>query len=291
MGVFLSGGIDSTVIAALMRAHVGSPQSFAVGVQNGLDLEAARFAARALDTVHYECSYSLTDVDRELERIIYHLESYDPALVRSAVPCYFLSKLAADHVKVVLTGEGADELFGGYAYFADIQEAHDVHRECVRLLFGLHAMNLQRVDRMTMAHGLEGRVPFLDVEFVDWAMSLDPELKRRRPGLLEKQLLRKAASELIPREIAERPKLEFSHGSGGDALLRDYAEMRVADGDLARASRRYAVDPPTNKEELLLLYRMVFDGLFPGKAAQRAVARWRPAVKSLGTAFREDGAP
>lgn len=274
MGVFLSGGVDSTLVTALACAYVGIARSFAVGVESGSDLDAARLAATALGTVHTECTYSLADIDRELERIIYHLESYDAALVRSAVPCYFLSKLAAQHVKVVLTGEGADELFGGYAHFGGIQEPAAVHRECARLLLGLHSMNLQRLDRMTMAHGLEGRVPFLDVEFVDWAMSLDPALKVRRPGVHDKHVLRKAAAQLLPPEIAERPKLEFAHGSGGNALLRYYAGTRVADGEISRARQRFVVDTPTSKEELL--YRVIFDGLFPGKAAQRAVARWKP---------------
>jgi asparagine synthase (glutamine-hydrolysing) len=274
MGVFLSGGVDSSLVAALAQPHLGRTKTFAVGCAHSPDLESARLAARALGTQHHERTYSLADVDRDLEKIIYHLESYDAALIRSAVPCYFLSELAAEHVKVVLTGEGADELFGGYAYFKDIEDPDALHRECARLLLGLHSMNLQRVDRMTMAHGLEGRVPFLDFEFVAWAMSLAPELKLQRPGVPEKRLLRAAATTLLPTEIAWRPKLEFSEGSSADALLASYAEGRISDRDLSRAEMLFPVDTPRNKEELL--YRLIFGEHFRGEAARRTVQRWQP---------------
>jgi asparagine synthase (glutamine-hydrolysing) len=273
MGVFLSGGLDSSIVAAAAQPYLDRPMSFAVGLEDAPDLEAARFVADALGFDHYECTYSLEDVHRELWRIIYHLESYDAALIQSAVPCYFLSKLAAEHVKVVLTGEGADELFAGYSYFENIRDPATLHRECARLLLGLHAMNLQRVDRMTMAHGLEGRVPFLDVAFVELAMSLDPELKLHGSGL-EKRVLREAVSDLLPPEIVERPKLEFAYGSGADHLLRFYADSRITDRELSGAERRFPHDPPSSKEELL--YRIIFSELFPDQAASRAVERWKP---------------
>ncbi len=288
MGVFLSGGLDSSVIAALACRHLGRTKSFAVGVPGAPDLEAASFMARVLGTDHYECAYSAEDVGRELERIIYHLESYDVALIRSAVPCYFLSKLAAAHVKVALTGEGADELFAGYAHFKDIHEAAAVHQECVRLLLGLHSMNLQRVDRMTMAHGLEGRVPFLDVAFVDWAMSLDPALKLRRAGVPEKWVLRHAVSKLLPLQIVHRQKLEFSEGSGADQLLQSHAEARVSDRDITAARRRFPDDPPSSKEALL--YRLIFEGLFPGAAARRTVQVWRGGAGAANGPSRPNGA-
>jgi asparagine synthase (glutamine-hydrolysing) len=204
LGVLLSGGLDSSVVAALVRRHQPKLDTFSVGVEGAPDLEASRFLARALGFVHHECTYSVRDVSRRLDEIIYHLESYDAALVRSAVPCYFVSDLAAKNVKVVLTGEGADELFGGYRHMARMRDAELLHRECARLLRGLHSMNLQRVDRMTMAHGLEGRVPFLDTGFVDFAMGIDPKLKLKQPGGSEKALLRSAASAVLPREISER---------------------------------------------------------------------------------------
>jgi len=272
LGVLLSGGLDSSVVAALARRHLSRLKTFSVGVAGAPDLAAARHVATALAADHREFIYTLEDVMRRLPEVIYHLESYDAALIRSAIPCYFVSAMASEDVKVVLTGEGADELFAGYSYMQGIGDSNLLHRECVRLLFGLHAMNLQRVDRMTMAHGLEGRVPFLDVAFVDWAMGLDPKLKLRKPGVLEKQLLRQAAERLLPKAIAQRPKLEFSQGSASERLLERQAEARISDRDLASAARRFPADTPRTKEELL--YRVIFDDLFPGEAMRRTVSRW-----------------
>ncbi len=272
IGVFLSGGLDSSLVAALARPHVDHLQTFAVGIEGAPDLAAARRVAVALRTEHYERVYTLQEVASRLEEVIYHLESYDAALIRSALPCFFVSELAAHHVKVVLTGEGADELFAGYGYMANIPDSDSLHRECARLLRGLHAMNLQRVDRMTMAHGLEGRVPFLDVGFSDWAMSLDPRLKLRRADQPEKWLLRAAAAKRLPMEIAMRTKLEFSAGSASEGLLAAYANDRVSDAELELAPRRFPFDTPRTKEELL--YRLVFEDLFPGHGVRGTVARW-----------------
>jgi asparagine synthase (glutamine-hydrolysing) len=279
LGVFLSGGLDSSVIAALARSHCAELKTFSVGLAGASDLAAARVVAASLGTRHYECTYSAADAVQALPQIIYHLESYDAALIRSAIPCYFLSRLAAEHVKLVLTGEGADEVFGGYEHLAQLKDAAALHAECVRLLLGLHSMNLQRVDRMTMAHGLEGRVPFLDVEFLDWAMALDPKLKLWAPGGLEKSLLRAGFQGRLPDEILRRKKVEFSRGSGGDGVLLEHAERRVSDGDLARARTRFPADPPGTKEELL--YREIFEELLPGEAFRASVARWKPAAKSV----------
>lgn len=274
VGVFLSGGIDSSIVTALAREHLAPLETFAVGLAGAPDLEAARCVAQALGTKHRECIYTNHDVAAALEHVVYHLESYDPALIRSAIPCYFLARLAAQTVKVVLTGEGADELFGGYAYFSRLQNASQFHHECVALLSGLHGMNLQRVDRMTMAHGLEGRVPFLDTEFVDWSMNLDPKLKLWDEGTPEKRLLRAAFETRLPSAILRRRKLEFAAGSGVEALLADYAEQQVTDRDLSAAARQFPVDSPVTKEELLC--RRLFEGLFPGRWPQANVQRWRP---------------
>ena len=276
VGVFLSGGLDSSVIAELTRRHIAGLKTFAVGLDGAADLEAARLVADALNTRHHEYVYSASEVARELPRVIYHLESYDAALIRSAVPCFFLSKLAKSHVKVALTGEGADEVFAGYDHFEKFWDPAKLHEECVRLLFGLHGMNLQRVDRMTMAHGLEGRVPFLDVDFLEWAMSLDPRLKLRPAGVLEKRLLRRAFEGRLPAEILKRPKQEFSRGSGADAVLGEYAERSISDRDLVRARDKFQIDPPTTKEELL--YRNIFEELFPGESSRASVQRWRAPV-------------
>lgn len=274
VGVFLSGGLDSSIIAALAKEHLTPLETFAVGRAGASDLNAARQVASALGTKHHECVYTSQDVAGALESVIYHLESYDPALIRSAVPCYLLARLAAETVKVVLTGEGADELFGGYAHFSAIRDPADFHKECASLLLNLHGMNLQRVDRMSMAHGLEGRVPFLDTEFAAWSMDIDPELKLWGAGALEKRLLRAAFEARLPAEISRRRKQEFGTGSGVEPLLFEYAESRVTDRDLAGAAARFPIDPPASKEEVL--YRHVFEGLFPGRWPLANVQRWRP---------------
>jgi asparagine synthase (glutamine-hydrolysing) len=277
VGVFLSGGLDSSIIACLAQRNLSGLKTFAVGCEGSTDLVAARLVARALGTRHYEYVYSKEEAIKELSEVIYHLESYDAALIQSAVPCYFLSKLAREHVKVVLTGEGADEVFAGYDYFSDIWDAGELHQECVRLLFGLHGMNLQRVDRMTMAHGLEGRVPFLDMEFLDWAMSLDPRLKLRPAGRLEKRLLRTAFEGQLPPAILRRKKQEFSQGAGADLILSEYAASKVSTATFAGARSRFPIDTPATKEEFY--YRAVFEDLFPGDSARASVHRWRRAPK------------
>lgn len=273
VGVFLSGGLDSSAVAMLANQHLAPVSTFAVGLAGAPDLEAARCVARALGTRHRECIYTSRDVAAALETVIYHLESYDPALIRSAVPCYYLSRLAAESVKVVLTGEGADELFGGYAYFSGLRDPVKQHRECVSLLRNLHSMNLQRVDRMTMAHGLEGRVPFLDTEFVAWSMGLDPSLGLWDSRSIEKRVLRAAFEDCLPKEICQRKKQEFSSGSGVEAVLAAHAETNVTDRDLANASKHFPSDPPTTKEEVL--YRRLFEGLFPGRWPLANVQKWR----------------
>lgn len=280
LGVFLSGGLDSSVIAAITRGHCSGLKTFSVGRVGASDLAAARLVADSLGTRHYECVYTAAEAEHELPRIIYHLESYDPALIRSAIPCYFLARLAAEHVKLVLTGEGADEVFGGYEHFSQLNDAQAVHRECVRLLLGLHSMNLQRVDRMTMAHGLEARVPFLDLEFLDWAMRLAPELKLRRQAGTEKRLLRASFAGRLPDRILRRGKVEFARGSGADTLLLKYADSRISDRDLASAPRRFPEDPPLTKEELL--YREIFVDLFPSEAFRASVSRWKPRTNPVG---------
>lgn len=273
LGVFLSGGLDSSVIAAVVRRHIPALHSFSVGLEGAPDLAAARHVSRHLGTIHHERVYTAKEATDELRNVIFHLESYDPALIRSAVPCWFVSALAADHVKVVLSGEGSDEVFAGYAYMEALQDPRALHRECVRLLQGLHNMNLQRVDRMTMAHALEGRVPFLDTELVAWAMSLDPAGKVQHPGRPEKLLLRRSFADALPGEIAFRKKVEFAAGCASENIFERVAEESVTDGDFRLAAERFPEDPPATKEAFL--YRRMFDELFPGDASRRTVGRWR----------------
>lgn len=167
LGAFLSGGLDSSIIAAVARAHMKELHTFSVGIEGSRDLEAARLVARHIDSIHHEYVFSAHDMRRYLPEIVFYLESFDQDLVRSAVPCYFVSRLAAEHVKVILTGEGADELFGGYSYYKDFDKSMPLHEELYRSVASLHNINLQRVDRLTMAHSIEGRVPFLDLEMIE----------------------------------------------------------------------------------------------------------------------------
>ena len=281
LGVFLSGGLDSSIISGLVRRHRSDLHSFAVGMDGAPDLPAARCVADHLGTRHHEYRYTPTEATRALEHVIYHLESYDAALIRSAVPCYFVSKLASEHVKVVLSGEGADEAFAGYRYMSEIHDPAALHRECVRLLLNLHNMNLQRVDRMTMAHALEGRVPFLDVDFVAWAMALDPAEKLQRPDRPEKWLLRNAFESLLPSEIVWRKKEEFAAGCGSEDVFRDHGERSVTDADFGKAAERFPIDTPTTKEAFL--YRRVFEERFPGESARGTVGRWLGTATSANT--------
>ena len=272
-GVSLSGGLDSSLIAALMRPCVEELHSFAVGLEGAPDLRAARRVAEHLGTHHHEYVYTPSEAVDVLETVVAHLESYDPALLRSAIPSFFLSRLASQHVKMILNGEGADEAFAGYGYLAAIDDPAALQRESVRLLSGLHNLNLQRLDRMTMAHGLEGRVPFLDVEFLECATSLDPRIKLHCHGRLEKWPLRAAFHGMLPDEILWRPKLEFAQGTGSEWTLRRHCEAIVSDADFADAERRFPMDTPQTKEAYQ--YRQLFDALFPGEPLRRTVGRWR----------------
>ena len=273
LGVFLSGGLDSSIVAALARSELPDLHSFSVGFDNAADLLAARVMAADLGTHHHERVYTLDEMVKALEPVIYHLESYDPALIRSAIPCYFVSQLAAAYVKVVLSGEGADEAFAGYNYFEDLDEGEALHQEAVRILQGLHNVNLQRLDRMTMAHGLEGRVPFLDIDFLDLAMKVGPEMKLCRPGRPEKWLLRRAFTGLLPEGILWRPKEEFAQGCGSESTLQEYCEHLVSDAEFEQASDLFPIDTPATKEAFH--YRRIFGRFFPGEAARQTVGRWR----------------
>jgi asparagine synthase (glutamine-hydrolysing) len=219
LGVFLSGGLDSSIIAALTRRQISKLHSFAVGVAGSPDLLAARAVARHIGTQHHEYVMTAAEVLAALPTIIYHLESFDQDLVRSAIPCYFTSRLAAQYVKVILTGEGADELFAGYTYHKRIPDHASLHRELRRSITTLHNINLQRVDRMTMAHAIEGRVPFLDLRMIELGQRIPAALKLPHAQAQEKWILRKAFEDLLPPEIAWRRKQQFDEGSGAADLL------------------------------------------------------------------------
>ncbi len=227
-GVFLSGGLDSSLIAAITRGLVrGELHSFAVGLEGSADIQNARAVAKYLGTTHHEQILTPSMIIAALPNVVVALESFDPALVRSAIPTFFVSALAANHVKMVLSGEGADELFAGYDYLQQLVPNRDALAGELRLITrGLHNSNLQRVDRMTMAHGLEGRVPFLDVDIIDLASRIDPALKWKEGG---KWILRKVGERYLPDSIAWRKKEKFALGTGIGPLLERFAAEYVAD--------------------------------------------------------------
>lgn len=236
LGAFLSGGLDSSIIAALARAHMNDLHTFSVGIEGSRDLAAARLVAQHIDSIHHEYVFSAQDIRHHLPEIVFYLESFDQDLVRSAVPCYFVSRLAAEHVKVILTGEGADELFGGYSYYKDFDETMPLHEELYRSVASLHNINLQRVDRLTMAHSIEGRVPFLDLEMIELGQRIPSHLKIRERSdgkLAEKWILRKAFEDLLPAEITWRTKEQFDEGSGTSDELPAISDYFM-DGAAAR---------------------------------------------------------
>ncbi|MGH8903020.1 MAG: asparagine synthase B [Egibacteraceae bacterium] len=240
VGAFLSGGLDSSTIAAVARPHVQELHTFSVGTEGSHDLEAARLVARHLDTKHHEHVLTPDEVAMHLPRIIFALESFDQDLVRSAIPTYFAARLAAQHVKVILTGEGADELFAGYRYHRGIADDHRLRHELRRSVTALHNLNLQRVDRMTMAHSLEGRVPFLDLEMIEVALAIPAQLKlptRSTRRMAEKWILRAAVEDLLPPEVTWRDKEQFDEGSGAVDLLAAFIE-ELTDGLNASSYRR-----------------------------------------------------
>lgn len=263
LGVFLSGGLDSAIIAAIAKRHMSTLRTFTVGVEGSHDLEAARLVARYIGSEHHEYIFTKQEVLQHLPQIIYHLESFDQDLVRSAIPTYFCSLLASDWVKVVLCGEGADELFAGYRYYKSIGDPTSLHKELRRSLMTLHNINLQRVDRMTMAHGLEGRVPFLDKEMIALALKIPPRLKLPRTDkgqLLEKWILRIAFEDLLPKDIIWRDKEQFDEGSGTVQLLTEIIRDSVRDWDVHRYAAQYAPLRLQSSEECL--YHRIFMDVF-----------------------------
>lgn len=249
VGVFLSGGLDSSLISSLVRQHVkGELHSFSVGLEGSADIMNARTAAAYLRTAHHERILKPGDIIEALPEVIRALESCDPALVRSAVPTFYVAELASKHVKVVLSGEGADEIFGGYHYLRDFgSDSNRLNHELYMITAALHNTNLQRVDRMTMAHGLEGRVPFLDTELVKLAFQIIPEFKNKP---VEKWLLRKVGEKYLPHSIAWRKKEKFAVGTGISNLLEQHADFEISDEEFRKA-KTITAQPFQSKEELL----------------------------------------
>ena len=266
-----SGGLDSTLVAAIAARWYGERgerlQTFAVGIEGSSDLLAARRAADFLGTVHHERLYTAQEARDAVPAVVRAIEHFDPSLVRSAVPNFLLAEMTAEHVKVVLTGEGADELFAGYAYHhADIDE-DALHDELVANVEALHGLNLQRADRTTMAHSLEARVPFLDRSVIALAMSLPPAWKLAREGIPEKQLLRRAFTGWLPDDLLWRAKEQFGVGSGAAAALGETTLPETPDGDSSEEggpSLRSA-----QERAYYAIWREHLDGIDPVKTLTR----------------------
>ena len=304
-GVLLSGGLDSSLTSALARRHSERRvedderteawwprlHSFAIGLEGSPDLEAARIAAEHIGTVHHGFHFAIQEGLDALSDVIYHLETFDVTTVRAATPMYLMARrIKAMGIKMVFTGEGADEIFGGYLYFHKAPNARELHAETVRKLDQLHMYDVLRANKSMAAWGIEARVPFLDREFLDVAMGFDPEEKMVRGGRIEKHALRQAFEGYLPDEILWRQKEQFSDGVGYSWIdsLKEHAEAEVDDGRLARARFRFPVNPPATKEAYL--YRFVFESHFPGEAAARCVPEGPSIACSTPTAIAWDEA-
>ena len=304
-GVLLSGGLDSSVVSAIAerfsehriedggqtRAYWPRLHSFAVGLEGAPDLAKARLVADHIGTVHHEIHYTVQEGLDALRDVIYYIETYDVTTVRASTPMYLLARVIRSMgIKMVLSGEGADEVFGGYLYFHKAPSARDFHEETVRKLSKLHLYDCLRANKSLSAWGVEGRVPFLDKEFLDVAMALDPEAKMCPGQTIEKQILREAFADMLPAEVAWRQKEQFSDGVGYswiDTLKRITSEA-VTDQQMAHAAERFPINPPRNKEEYY--YRSIFAEHFPSDSAARSVPSEASVACSTAVALEWDAA-
>jgi asparagine synthase (glutamine-hydrolyzing) len=285
-GVLLSGGLDSSIISAVAkkfaskRVEDGSTQdawwpqlhSFAVGLEGSPDLVAARKVADYIGSVHHEIHFTIEEGLDAVSDVIYHLETYDVTTVRASTPMYLMARVIKSMgVKMVLSGEGADEIFGGYLYFHKAPNAKEFHEETVRKLDKLHLYDCLRANKSLAAWGVEGRVPFLDKEFMDVAMRLNPKDKMAGEGRMEKWVLRKAFEDYLPESVTWRQKEQFSDGVGYSWIdtLKARANAKISDQELANAKYRFPINPPKTKEEYL--YRTIFTEHFPSDSAAATV--------------------
>lgn len=279
VGVFLSGGLDSSIVAAAAAKSLAEDgrqlRTFAVGTPESSDLQAAREVAEYLGTDHYEATFDARDALDAVEHVVAAVESFDPLLIRSAVPNWFLAELASQHVKVVLTGEGADELFAGYSYYhKDFADPASLQAELIRGLGELHGLNLQRCDRVTMAHSLEARVPFLDHDVIAYALSLPVEWKTVGSDRVEKRLLREAFRGWLPDKIIDRKKEQFGTGSGAADVLAEQVSEGIDPAEFER--ERSVVEPPLRNREELAYFRMYVRHL-AGLRPERTLTRFAHA--------------
>ena len=291
-GVLLSGGLDSSITSALAKKFSSKrvesndtqsawwPQlhSFSVGLVGSPDLEAAKKVSEYIGSIHHEVIFTIQEGLDALRDVIYHLETYDVTTVRASTPMFLMARSIKSHgIKMVLSGEGADELFGGYLYFHKAPSAEEFHKETVRKLEKLHQYDCLRANKSLAAWGIEGRVPFLDKEFIDVAMRINPKDKMINSKRMEKWVVRKAFEDYLPESVAWRQKEQFSDGVGYSWIdtLKEVVELAVTDEQMSNAHYRFPLQTPQNKEEFY--YRSIFQEHFPSDAAAMSV----PSVPSV----------
>jgi asparagine synthase (glutamine-hydrolyzing) len=297
-GVLLSGGLDSSITSVIAKKYAAKrvetggksdawwPQlhSFAIGLKGAPDLVAAKKVADMIGTIHHEISYTIEEGLDAVRDVIYYIETYDVTTVRASTPMYLLARVIRSMgIKMVLSGEGADEIFGGYLYFHKAPDAKSFHEETVRKISKLHLYDCLRANKSLSSWGIEGRVPFLDKEFLDVAMRLNPEVKMAPGKVIEKKILREAFEDLLPAEIVWRQKEQFSDGVGYNWIdtLKATTTAAVSDEDMANVAKRFPINPPRNKEEYY--YRTIFEEHFPSDNAARCV----PSVPSVACSTAE----
>ena len=291
-GVLLSGGLDSSVISAIAKKYAAHrietnstqaawwPQlhSFAVGLKGAPDLAKAKEVADFIGTVHHEINYTIQEGLDAVRDVIYFIETYDVTTVRASTPMYLLARVIKSMgIKMVLSGEGADEVFGGYLYFHKAPTPQAFHEETVRKLSKLHLYDCLRANKSLSAWGVEGRVPFLDKDFLDVAMRQNPSAKMCPGATIEKKIVREAFANMLPEDVAWRQKEQFSDGVGYSWIdtLKEITANAVSDEQMVHAAERFPINPPMNKEEYY--YRSIFEEYFPSESAARSV----PSVPSV----------
>ena len=304
-GVLLSGGLDSSVISAISecfsstrvedggetRAYWPRLHSFAVGLKGAPDLAKAKLVADYIGTVHHEINYTIQEGLDAIRDVIYFIETYDVTTVRASTPMYLLARVIKSMgIKMVLSGEGADEIFGGYLYFHKAPSPEEFHKETVRKLSKLYQYDCLRANKSLAAWGVEGRVPFLDKEFLDVAMTIDPSYKMCPGKTMEKKIVREAFADMLPEEVAWRQKEQFSDGVGYSWIdtLKQITSEAISDEQMAHAAERFPINPPKNKEEYY--YRSIFAEHFPSDSAAMSVPSEASVACSTAIALEWDAA-
>ena len=308
-GVLISGGLDSSLVAAIVKRHVDSKtsktmwgnnlHSFSIGLKGAPDLKYAKIVADYLGTIHHELTFTVQEGIDCIEDLIWHLETPDVTTIRASTPMFLMSRLIKSMgIKMVLSGEGADEILGGYLYFHNAPTDTEFHNECINRVKGLHNFDCLRANKSTMAWGIEARVPFLDKSFMEVAIPINPALKLAKKThssvkKTEKYILRKAFEKdsngvpYLPHEILWRQKEQFSDGVGYDWIdgLKEFIENQISDEEYNDSIKKYELDIPTTKEELY--YRRIYDKLFPNRHA--IINRWIPKMEWDGVSYDPSG--